>query len=85
MALGVSTWQYSTLISAVAYAVAHAIGIPLWITTSLYLTFHLVSHNYFDGLASFPAAIYAFVAPSSCCSPHIVGTTERILQQRFSQ
>jgi hypothetical protein len=58
-ALGVSTWQRSTLISAAA----HAIGIPLWIMTYFYLTFHLSSPTYFDGLAAFPAATYAFVVP----------------------
>ena len=58
-ALGVSTWQRSTVISGAA----HAIGIPLWIMTYLYLTFHLPSPIYFDGLAAFPAATYAFVVP----------------------
>ena len=42
---------------------AHAIGVPLWITTYLYLIFHLPGPTYFDGLAAFPAATYAFVDP----------------------
>jgi hypothetical protein len=39
-ALGVSTWQRSTLISVVA----HAIGIPLWIVAWNYLNSYPVSH-----------------------------------------
>jgi hypothetical protein len=58
-ALGVSTWQRSTLISTAA----HAIGIPLWIMSYLYLIFHLPSPTYFEGLAAFPAATYAIVVP----------------------
>lgn len=58
-ALGVTTWQRSTVISAVA----HAIGIPLWIVTYNSLNSYLGSHNYFEGLAAFPAATYAVVVP----------------------
>jgi hypothetical protein len=59
--LGVSTWRRSTLVSAAA----HAIGIPLWNVTYLYLTFHPVPHAVFDEapLVSFCAAAYAFVVP----------------------
>jgi hypothetical protein len=60
-ASGVSTWQCSTLISAAA----HAIGIPLWIT----IDFHLPSHNYFEGLAAYPAATYACVVPLTVLFP----------------
>jgi hypothetical protein len=61
-ALGVSTWQRSTLISAAA----HAIGLPLWIGTDLHIVIglHTPGSTYgFDGLVAFPAAAYAFVVP----------------------
>ena len=62
-ALGVSTWQRSTLISVVA----HAIGIPLWIVAWNYLDSYPVSHPpvfpYDQPLRSFCAAMYAFVVP----------------------
>ena len=62
-ALGVSTWQRSTLISVVA----HAIGIPLWIVAWNNLDCYPVSHSpvfpYDQPLRSFSAAAYAFVVP----------------------
>jgi|SRR5215210_1001877 len=61
-ALGVSTWQRSTLISAAA----HAIGLPLWIWTDLHIVIglHTPGSTYgFDGLVAFPAAAYAFIVP----------------------
>jgi hypothetical protein len=61
-ALGVSTWQRSTLISAAA----HAIGLPLWIVThnGIVIGLHTPGSTYgFDGLVAFPAAAYAFVVP----------------------
>jgi hypothetical protein len=61
-ALGVSTWQRSTLISAAA----HAIGVPLWIGTynEIVIGLHTPGSTYgFDGLVAFPAAAYAFVVP----------------------
>ena len=62
-ALGVSTWQRSTLISVMA----HAIGIPLWIVAWNYLDSYPVSHPpvfpYDQPLRSFSAATYAFVVP----------------------
>jgi hypothetical protein len=62
-ALGVSTWQRSTLISAAA----HAIGIPLWIAAWDYLNSYPGSQPpvfpYDQPLRSFSAAAYAFVVP----------------------
>ena len=61
-ALGVSTWQRSTLISAAA----HAIGLLLWIVTynQIVIGLHTPGATYgFDGLVAFPAAAYAFVIP----------------------
>jgi hypothetical protein len=60
-ALGTSTWQRSTLISAVA----HAIGIPLWIVAWNYLTSYPELHDVFgeQPLRSYFAAMYAFVVP----------------------
>src|SRR5215211_1261753 len=51
-ALGVSTWQRSTLISAAA----HAIGLPLWIWTDLHIVIglHTPGSTYgFDWLVAF--------------------------------
>ena len=61
-ALGVSTWQRSTLISVVA----HAIGIPLWIVAWNHLSpLNPKTYGVYEEqpLRSFSAATYAFVVP----------------------
>src|ERR671921_1236367 len=57
-ALGVSTWQRSTLISAAA----HAIGLPLWFWTYNQIVIGFATYG-FDGLVAGTAAAYAFVVP----------------------
>src|SRR5918997_4949366 len=57
-ALGVSTWQRSTLISAAA----HAIGLPLWFWTYNQIVIGFATYG-FDGLVAGGAAAYAFVVP----------------------
>ena len=60
-ALGVSTWQRSTLLSVVA----HAIGVALWITAWNYLSSYPGRYDAYSEqpLRSYLAAAYAFVVP----------------------
>src|SRR5919112_2474669 len=57
-ALGVSTWQRSTLISAAA----HAIGLPLWFWTYNQIVIGFATYG-FDGLVAGAAAAAAAVVP----------------------
>jgi hypothetical protein len=60
-ALGVSTWQRSTLLSVAA----HAIGVTLWIMAWNYLTASPERYDVYSEqpLRSYLAAAYAFVVP----------------------